>query len=63
VDKYNAEFGIFIATSDFTRGAIKGTRINTLINGDNICDLVVKYQYYVKLITTYKLDNFYKDKK
>lgn len=43
MDKYNAEFGIFIATSDFTRGAIKGTRINTLINGDNICDLVVKY--------------------
>lgn len=46
MDKYNAEFGIFITSSDFTRGAIKtarqGTRIITLINGDEICDLVAK---------------------
>lgn len=38
MDKFNAEFGIFITNSDFTREAVKtareGTRIITLINGD-----------------------------
>lgn len=38
MDKYNAEYGIFITTSDFTRDVIKtarvGTRIITLINVD-----------------------------
>ncbi|CAI2622466.1 Mrr restriction system protein [Apilactobacillus kunkeei] len=66
MDKYNAEFGIFITTSDFTREAIKvarqGTRVITLINGDKICDLVAKYQYYVQPVTTYKLGSFYTDK-
>ena len=62
MDKYNAEYGIFIATSDFTREAMKtareGTRVITLINGDQICDLVAKYNYYVKPVTTYRLKNF-----
>lgn len=56
MDKYNAEFGIFITNSDFTRTAIKTareeTRIITLINGDQICDLVAKYNYYVEPVTT-----------
>ena len=66
MDKYNAEFGIFITNSDFTRGAIKtareGTRIITLIDGDEICDLVAKYNYYVEPVTTYRLKSFYTDK-
>jgi len=66
MDKYNAEYGIFITTSDFTREAIKtakvGTRVITLINGDQICDLVAKYEYYVEPVTTYKLGSFYTDK-
>lgn len=66
MDKYNAEFGIFITSSDFTRGAIKtarqGTRIITLINGDEICDLVAKYKYYVEPITIYRLKSFYTDR-
>ena len=66
MDKYNAEFGIFITNSDFTRGAIKtarqGTRIITLIDGEEICDLVAKYNYYVEPVTTYKLKSFYTDK-
>lgn len=49
MDKYNAEFGIFITNSEFTRDAVKtarqGTRIITLINGDEICNLVAKYNY------------------
>lgn len=65
MDKFNAEFGIFITNSDFTREAVKtarqGTRIITLINGDQICDLVAKYNYYVEPVTTYRLKSFYTD--
>lgn len=65
MDKYNAEYGIFITTSDFTREAMKtakaGTRIITLINGDKICDLVAKYRYYVEPVTTYRLKSFFTD--
>lgn len=65
MDKFNAEFGIFITNSDFSRGAVKtarqGTRIITLINGEQICDLVAKYNYYVEPVTTYKLKSFYFD--
>lgn len=65
MDKYNAEYGIFITTSDFTRDATRvaksGTRIITLINGDKVCDLVAKYHYYVEEVTTYKLKSFYTD--
>ena len=63
MDKYNAEYGIFITTSDYTRSAIEasriGTRVITLINGDDICDLVAKYEYYVTPVTTYELNDFY----
>ncbi|BAK95222.1 Mrr restriction system protein [Tetragenococcus halophilus NBRC 12172] len=63
MDKYNAEYGIFVTTSDFTRDAMRvaksGTRIITLINGDKICDLVARYHYYVEEVTTYKLKSFY----
>lgn len=66
MDKFNAEFGIFITNSDFTREAIKtarrGTRVITLINGSQICDLVAKYQYYVEPVTTYRLKGFYLEK-
>lgn len=65
MDKYNAEYGIFITNSDFTREAMKtakaGTRIITLINGDKIFDLVAKYRYYVEPVTTYKLKSFFTD--
>ncbi|HLR92192.1 MAG TPA: Mrr restriction system protein [Atopostipes sp.] len=63
MDKYNAEYGIFITTSDYTRSAIEasrvGTRVITLINGEDICDLVAEYEFYVTPVTTYELNNFY----
>ena len=63
MDKYNAEFGIFITTSKFSKAAIEasrlGTRAITLIDGDIIADLVAKYELYVKPVTTYVLDEFY----
>ena len=65
MDKFNAEFGIFITNSDFTREAVRtareGTRIITLINGDQVCDLVAKYTYYVNPVTTSRLKDFYLD--
>ena len=46
MDKYNAEYGRFITTSDYTRAAIEssctGTCVITLINAEDICDLVAK---------------------
>lgn len=63
MDKYNAEYGVFITTSDYTRSAIEasriGTRVITLINGDDICDLVARYEFYVTPVTTYELKDFY----
>lgn len=65
MDKYNAEFGIFVTTSDFSRASIKaartGTRVITLINGERLADLVAKYQLYVKPVVTFELDDFFKD--
>ena len=63
MDKHNAEYGIFITTSDYTRSAIEasriGTRVITLINGEDIADLVAKYKFYVTPVTTYELNDFY----
>ena len=67
MDKFRAEYGIFITTSTFTRDAIKasraGTRIITLIDGDHLLELIAKYELYVtkKVITTYELDDFFED--
>ncbi|GEK91236.1 restriction endonuclease [Alkalibacterium kapii] len=63
MDKYNAEYGVFITTSDYSRSATEasriGTRVITLINGDDICDLVARYEFYVTPVTTYELKEFY----
>lgn len=67
MDKFRAEYGIFITTSTFTRDAIQasraGTRVITLIDGDHLLELISKYELYVtkKVITTYELDDFFED--
>lgn len=67
MDKFRAEYGIFITISTFTRDAIKasraGTRVITLIDGDHLLELIAKYELYVtkKVITTYELDDFFGD--
>lgn len=65
MDKYNAEYGIFITTSVFSKPAIKasreGTRVITLIDGEEITDLVEKYELYVEKVETYKLGSFFTD--
>jgi restriction system protein len=63
MDKHNAEFGVFLTTSTFTKNAIEasriGTRVITLIDGDAICDLVAKYELEVTPVMTYELSDFY----
>ncbi|KFI69366.1 putative Type IV methyl-directed restriction enzyme of unknown recognition sequence [Bifidobacterium magnum] len=64
MDKFNAEYGIFITTADFTSNAQvaarQGTRIITLINGDEIANLVAKYELFVTPVITYELGDFFK---
>ena len=66
MDKFRAEYGIFITTSTFTKDAVRtsrtGSRVITLIDGDRLLDLIAKYQLYVTPVTTYKLDKFFKEK-
>jgi restriction system protein len=58
-----AEYGIFITTSYFNKNAIEAARDSTipitLINIDDICDLVAKYEIFVKPVLTYELDDYY----
>lgn len=65
MDKYRADYGIFITTSSFSKDAIKaarmGTRIITLIDGERLVDLVAKYELYVTPVVTYELGEFFTD--
>ena len=60
MDKFRAEYGVFITTSSFTREAVKaarsGTRIITLIDGEKLLDLTAKYQVFVTPKNIYELD-------
>lgn len=63
MDKYGAEYGIFITTSYFTDAAIQasrqGSHLITLINGDRITNLVEDYKLHVSPVVTYELDDYY----
>ena len=65
MDKFRAEYGIFITTSSFTRDAIKaarsGTRVITLIDGEKLLDLTAKYQVFVTPKMTYEIDKDFFD--
>lgn len=63
MDGFNAEYGIFITTSHFTdRAKMKATQGNntvTLIDGQELADLIEKYQIHITPVTTYALDDYY----
>lgn len=65
MDKYRADYGIFITTSSFSKEAVKaartGTKIITLIDGERLVDLVAKYELYVTPVVTYELGEFFTD--
>ena len=66
MDKFRADYGIFVTTSRFTQEAVRaareGTRVITLIDGEKICDLVAQYEVYVTPRITYDLDDFFFEK-
>lgn len=67
MDSFNAEYGIFITTNHFTdrarKKATQGNNTVTLIDGQELADLVEKYQLHITPVTTYALDDYYFDLK
>lgn len=63
--KHHADYGIFITTSSFSKGARKAAlQANpaiTLIDGEKIAELVTKYQLHVTQVISYELDDYYKE--
>lgn len=62
MNKFKADYGVFITNSRFTssakKAAFEGTPL-TLIDGDELVNLVIKYQLHVTPVITYHLDDFY----
>jgi len=65
MDSFNAEYGIFVTTSQFTANAIakarQGNNTVTLIDGQKLASLVEKYQLHITPVKTYTLDEYYFD--
>lgn len=62
MDKYQADYGVFITNGRFTtaaRTAAKEGSPITLIDGNELVKLVIRYQLYLKPVQTYVLDEFY----
>ena len=60
---FNADYGIFITTSYFTKQAqfkaTVGNNTVTLIDGQRLIELIEKYKLHVTPVTTYSLDDYY----
>lgn len=65
MSSFNAEYGIFITTSHFTKNAkekaMQGNNTVTLIDGQHLANLVEKYQLHITPVQTYVLDDYYFD--
>ncbi|MCG0905464.1 mrr restriction system protein [Lactiplantibacillus plantarum] len=63
MDSFNAEYGIFVTTSHFTNRAkakaMQGNNTVTLIDGQELADLVEKYELQITPIKTYTLNAYY----
>ena len=63
---FNADYGIFITTSFFTRQAqskaVQGGNTVTLIDGQRLVDLIEKYQLHITHVQTYILNDYYFEK-
>lgn len=62
MNKFQADYGIFITNSHYSASAREAARAGTpitLIDGDELVRLVKKYQLYIYPVTTYELDDFY----
>lgn len=62
MNKFQADYGVFITNSRFTNAARiaarEGTPI-TLIDGNDLIRLIIKYELFITPVTTYVLDDFY----
>lgn len=64
MNKFQADYGVFITNSRFTNKAREAAREGTpitLIDGNDLIKLVIKYRLYITPVTTYVLDDFYSE--
>lgn len=64
MNKYQADYGVFITNSRFTNAAREAAREGTpitLIDGNDLIRLVIRYELFITPVTTYVLDEFYYD--
>lgn len=62
MNKYQADYGVFITNGRFTNSARQAAREGspiTLIDGNDLVKLVIKYELYITPVKTYILDEFY----
>ena len=62
MNKYQADYGVFITNGRFTSAAKIAAREGspiTLIDGNDLVKLVIKYELYITPVKTYVLDEFY----
>lgn len=64
MNKFQADYGVFITSSRFTAKAREAAREGspiTLIDGDDLVELIIKYELFVTPVTTYILEDFYRN--
>ena len=64
MNKFQADYGVFITSSRFITKAREAAREGspiTLIDGDDLVELIIKYELFVTPVTTYILEDFYKN--
>ena len=64
MNKFQADYGVFITNSRFTNAAREAAREGTpitLIDGNDLIRLVIKYELFITPVTTYVLDDFYSE--
>lgn len=62
MNKYQADYGVFITDGRFTSAARIAAREGspiTLIDGNNLVKLVIRYELYIRPVKTYVLEEFY----
>ena len=64
MNKFKADYGVFITNSRFTNKAREAAREGTpitLIDGNDLIRMVIKYELFITPVTTYVLDDFYSE--
>lgn len=62
MNKFQADYGVFITNGRFTNNAREAARAGTpitLIDGNELIRLVIKYELFITPVKTYILDDFY----